>query len=156
MHELPPDARCERLAPPLLPLLGKFYRAHRSAMRAPNGASAWVARRDGIVATLCLTPVEHGHWLTGLLVDPAQRRHGLASRLIEHALAHTPGPVWLFCHPELYAFYQRNGFTPLDGSQLPPPLAERLARYQRSKSLLAMGRDDARAHGTETTTAGTA
>jgi GNAT superfamily N-acetyltransferase len=125
------------LAPPLKPLLDKFYRAHRSPMRAPSGAQVWVARRQDIVAALCLTPVDGGHWLTGLLVAPSERRHGLASQLVELALARTPGPVWLFCHPDLVGFYQRLGFAP--ATQLPAALAERLARYQRNKSLVALG-----------------
>lgn len=137
MHETR-DIHCELLAPLLQPLLGKFYRAHRSPMRAPDGAQTWVARRQEILAALNLTPVDHGHWLTGLLVAPTERRQGLASQLIEHALARTTGPVWLFCHPDLLGFYQRLGFEP--ATQLPPALAERLARYQRSKALLALAR----------------
>ena len=124
------------LAPPLRPLLDKFYRAHRAAMRAPNGAQPWVARRQEILAALCLTPVDGGHWLTGLLAAPAARGQGLASRLLEQAMLQTSGPVWLFCHPELNGFYQRRGFV--QTTQLPPPLAERLTRYQQSKRLVAM------------------
>lgn len=137
MHETR-DIHCELLAPLLQPLLGKFYRAHRSPMRAPNGAQTWVARRQEILAALNLSPVGGGHWLTGLLVAPAQRRQGLASRLIEHALAQTPGPVWLFCHPELADFYARLDFTP--AAELPAPLAERLARYRQHKTLVALVR----------------
>lgn len=132
------DIHCDRLAPLLQPLLAKFYRAQRSPMRAPNGAHTWVARRQEILAALNLTPVDHGHWLTGLLVAPTERNRGLAGRLIEHALARTAGPVWLFCHPDLLGFYQRLGFEP--ATYLPPPLAERLARYQRSKVLVALAR----------------
>jgi GNAT superfamily N-acetyltransferase len=124
------------LAPALRPLLDKFYRAHRSPMRAPAGAQAWVARRQDILAALCLSAVDGGHWLTGLLVAPAERRQGLSSRLLKQALAQTAGPVWLFCHPQLVDFYQRLGFA--QTLQLPPSLAERLTRYQRHKQLVAM------------------
>lgn len=133
------------LAPALRPLVDKFYRAHRSPMRAPSGALVWVARRQEILAALCLTPIDAGHWLTGLLAAPTARCQGLASRLIEQALAHTPGPVWLFCHPQLVGFYQRLGFV--QTGHLPPSLCERLARYQRSKPLVAM------AHGSATAAA---
>lgn len=132
------DIHCDRLAPLQQPLLDKFYRAQRSPMRAPNGAQTWVARRQEILAALNLTPVDNGHWLTGLLVASTMRRQGLASQLIEHALARTLGPVWLFCHPDLLDFYRRLGFVP--AADLPPALAERLARYQRSKALLALER----------------
>ncbi len=107
-------------------------------MRAPAGAQPWVLRQHGIVAALCLTPVAHGHWLSSVLVEPAQRGRGLAGRLLRHALAHTPGAVWLFCHPDLAGFYAGLGFTATP--QLPAELAERLARYRRHKPLLAMAR----------------
>lgn len=137
--------RFEALEPPLRPLLDKFYRAQDSAMCAPKGAQAWVARRQEILAALNLTPVDDGHWLTGLLVAQAQRHQGLASRLVGHALARKTGPVWLFCHPDLAGFYQRLNFV--QATYLPPPLAERLARYRRHKALVALVRAAATATG---------
>ena len=122
----------------LTPLADKFYRAQRSPMRTAPGAQVWVAEQAAIVAALCLQPVAHGHWLTGLLVAKPQRGQGLARQLINTAQASCHTPLWLFCHPQLSAFYQRLGFTPVD--DLPQVLAERLARYQRSKPLLAFTR----------------
>jgi N-acetylglutamate synthase-like GNAT family acetyltransferase len=107
-------------------------------MRASAGAQIWVAEQQEIVAALCLQTVSGGHWLTSLLVAPAQRRQGLAEHLIETALAECGAPVWLFCHPDLSGFYQRQGFTL--ANDLPPALADRLLRYQRSKRLLAFSR----------------
>ena len=98
----------------------------------------WVAQDSEIVAALCLRPVAQGHWLTGLFVAPAQRQRGLASQLIELALTHTAGAIWLFCHPELGPFYRRLDFMPC--ANLPPALHERLLRYQRSKALIALER----------------
>ena len=74
--------------------------------------------------------------LTGVLAEPAQRRQGVASGLLRHALTQSEGPVWLFCHPELATFYARLGFA--SSERLPAELAERLARYRRHKPLLAM------------------
>jgi GNAT superfamily N-acetyltransferase len=133
------DLHFRALPPQLQPLADKFYRAHRSPMRAGQAEQLWVAQRDEIVAALCLRPVAGGQWLTSLLVAPALRRQGLARQLIEQALEGCDEPVWLFCQPPLQAFYQRLGFT--DCPLLPAPLAERLARYRRSKSLLAMVRE---------------
>ncbi|WP_339522480.1 GNAT family N-acetyltransferase [Pseudomonas sp. EA_35y_Pfl2_R111] len=128
-----------RLLPaPLKPLADKFYRSQRSAMRATAGAQLWVAEDQEIVAALCLHKVAHGHWLTSLLVDSTRRGQGMARQLIEAALADCTTPVWLFCHPQLSDFYQLLGFIPC--TDLPQPLAERLARYQRSKSLQAFSR----------------
>lgn len=120
------------------PLLHKFYRAQRSPMRIPDGAQPWVARGADILAALNLTPLDGGQWLTGLLVAREHRRQGLARHLIDHALAATPAPTWLFCHSDLADFYQRLDFTPSE--HLPPSLAERLQRYRRHKRLVAMVR----------------
>lgn len=129
--QLPADSR---------QLLNKFYREQRSAMRAGNGALLWVARAPAIVAGLSLTPVAHGHWLTGLLVADACRGQQLARGLVEAAMAGVEGPVWLFCHPDLQGFYQKLGFR-VDPA-LPVALAERLIRYRQSKFLIAMGSQD--------------
>lgn len=105
-------------------------------MRAGDGGEAWVVRRGEIIAGLSLTPVPGGHWLTGLLVAPEQRHQGVAKRLIDHACR--SGRTWLFCHPDLQGFYERLGFV-VD-EDLPQALTDRLARYRRSKPLVAMGR----------------
>lgn len=121
----------------LWPLMNKFYRAHQSSMKAVRDAQLWVARRDEIVAALCLRPVSGGHWLTGLFVAPAYRVQGIAARLIAEAVNGVNEPVWLFCHPDLRGFYERSGFS--FDPELPYAMAERLSRYARSKPMIAMG-----------------
>lgn len=118
------------------PLLDKFYRAHRSPMRSSGAAQMWVARQQEIIGALCLNPVADGYWLTSLFVAPQWRGQAIARRLIGVAQAGLAGPVWLFCHPDLMRFYEQSGFAPT--TDLPPVLANKLARYQRTKSLLAM------------------
>ncbi|MCQ4312046.1 GNAT family N-acetyltransferase [Pseudomonas stutzeri] len=134
LRQLPAECR---------PLLNKFYRAHRSHMRVPAGARCWIAGNTEIVAGLCLTGIDDGHWLTGLLVAPGQRNQGLAKQLIEQALSNSEGPVWLFCDPKLKAFYQQLGFSE-PASVLPEALAARLQRYNRNKALIALWHDDKR------------
>lgn len=132
---LTPAHRC--LPSELRPLANKFYRSHRSPMRARAGDEVWVAQHAGeIIAALCLTPVAQGQWLTSLFVAPEQRRARVACALLKSCLAEHPEKVWLFCHPDLQGFYQRQGFGASD--VLPAELAERLLRYQRSKSLVAL------------------
>ncbi|MDP9784511.1 GNAT family N-acetyltransferase [Pseudomonas fluorescens] len=126
-----------QLEEPLWPLMNKFYRTHQSSMKAVRQAQLWVARRNEIVAALCLRPVSGGHWLTGLFVDPACRAQGIAARLIAEAVKGVEGPVWLFCHPDLRGFYERRGFS--FDPELPYAMAERLSRYARSKPMIAMG-----------------
>lgn len=130
------DLRYEPLDTLRQPLVNRFYRSHRSPSRARGDQQAWVARAADPVAALCLTPLAGGHWLTGLLVDPAFRQRGVGSELMRRVRDTLPGPVWLFCHPDLDAFYQPLGYRHADA--LPAPLAERLARYRRHKPLLAL------------------
>lgn len=133
MPELPIDL----LAEPLWPLLNKFYRRHDSSMKALKGGRLWVVRDTEIVVGLCLSPVVGGQWLTGMFVDPAYRGQGLATRLIQQAVAGVDGTVWLLCHPDLEGLYQRMGFS--QDTVLPQSLSERLVRYRRNKPMIAMG-----------------
>lgn len=136
-HE-PRAMQYQRLPALQRPLLQKFYKAHRSGMRARGEAQMWVAKDHEIVAALCLTPVGNGHWLSGLFVAPDQRGRGVACALIEAALSETDGPVWLFCDPALRGFYQRSAFV--EAMDLPQELADRLNRYRQTKPLLALVR----------------
>lgn len=124
------------LACDLLPLASKFYKSQRSNMRVGRGEQVWVARQTQIIAACCLKPVEHGHWLTALLVASEYRQQGIASTLLQQLLHSSSGPVWLFCHPELRGFYQRLGFQ--SASKLPPVLTDRLRRYQQKQHLVAL------------------
>ncbi|MFV3403178.1 GNAT family N-acetyltransferase [Pseudomonas sp. NY15463] len=131
-----PTLTCAPLPAPQRRLLALFYRQHGSRMRAAGEGVQWVAREDEIVAGLNLVPVAAGHWLTGLFVAPPHRGRQVASRLLKAALQANPGPVWLFCDPLLTPLYARLGFN--ETEQLPQALASRLARYQRSKPLVAL------------------
>lgn len=131
--------RYSQLDDALRPLLNKFYRAHNSPMRAASEGRLWVARQTQIIAGLSLTAVAQGYWLTGLFVDPALRGQGIAGQLVEQALKPVVEPVWLFCHPDLQGLYEHMGFS--TAPMLPQALTDRLARYTRSKPLIAMGLD---------------
>ncbi|OYT97544.1 MAG: GNAT family N-acetyltransferase [Pseudomonas sp. PGPPP3] len=128
--------RYQRLASELLPLANKFYKSQRSPMRVGRSEEVWVAQQVDIIAACCLKPVADGNWLTALLVAREQRQQGIASQLLSELRAHSQGPIWLFCAPELLDFYRRQGFTPCD--DLPAELTERLLRYQRKQPLLAL------------------
>ncbi len=118
-------------------LVHKFYRNHNSRMRVTQQAEVWVVRAPHIIASVCLSPVAHGHWLTSLFTAPAFRQQGAARLLIKHLqLAYPDAPIWLFCHPELFSFYSSLGFKLTQ--HLPDALNSRLTRYQQHKSLIAM------------------
>lgn len=132
------DIEFSILSPECRPLLDKFYRAHRSTMRSASTAQSWVARQHEIIGALSLTPVAGGHWLTGLFVAPQWRSQGIARRLMDHAMRSISEPVWLFCHPDLQGFYEASGFVP--AGALPQSLGEKLMRYGRNKTLIALVR----------------
>ncbi|MDH2247005.1 GNAT family N-acetyltransferase [Pseudomonas sp. GD03855] len=134
-----PSPEYSQLPAALQPLLVRFYRTHNSRNRVRHEAMCWVARRGDIVAGLCLTPIAQGHFLTGLLVAPAERNQGIGAQLVREALASTQGTVWLFCKPELLDFYGRLGFSTTDN--LPEMLRDRLMRYRRNKTLIALFND---------------
>lgn len=133
-------SQLRRLPDESRPLLNKFYRAHRSHMRAPAGARYWVAGYSEILAGLCLTGVDGGQWLTGLLVAPSHRKEGIGRRLVAQALAACEGPVWLFCEPGMVSFYEPLGFG--EATALPEALASRLQRYNQHKTLVALCQDN--------------
>jgi len=137
--------QCRTLSASERPLLNKFYKSQSSPMRASESGEAWVARAGEIVAALNLSPVPGGHWLTGLLVASEWRRRQVARQLVEQACQQAGGCIWLFCHPDLQDFYQRLGFAVSEA--MPAMLGERLARYRRSKPLLAMVRGQSSAAG---------
>ena len=135
--------RCACLSATERPLLNKLYKIHGSAMRTSDAGEVWVARAGEIIGGLSLTPVPDGQWLTGLLVAPDWRGKGVARLLSDHAGG--AERTWRFCHPDLQGFYERLGF--MVNEDLPQTLADRLARYRRSKPLLAMVRDQSSAAG---------
>ncbi|GGE45078.1 N-acetyltransferase [Halopseudomonas oceani] len=125
-----------RLPAEQLPLVNRLYRQYQRGMKARGDQHVWVARNPQITASLCLQPIEQCWWLTGLLVAPGERGKRLASQLLQTVRAHYQNDIWLFCNPALAPLYSLNGFQPSD--MAPAPLRDRLARYQRSKSLIAM------------------
>lgn len=126
-----------RLLPENLhPLANRFYRAHRTAMKARTHHQVWAIQRVDIEACLCVQPMEEGYWLTNLLVAPPLRSQGRASGLLREVREQVAGPIWLFCHPALREFYSRAGYVECEA--LPRSLADRLTRYRQSKELIAL------------------
>ncbi|MFA7895194.1 GNAT family N-acetyltransferase [Pseudomonas putida] len=119
-------------------MLDHFYRQQGSRMRAPAQGSLWVARSPSIIAGLSLSEAEGGQWLTGLFVAPDRRSQGIGEQLVAAALENACGSTWLFCHPALAPYYERQGFATAE--TLPQSLRDRLQRYQRSKALIALER----------------
>jgi N-acetylglutamate synthase-like GNAT family acetyltransferase len=58
--------------------------------------------------------------LASIATLPAYQHQGIATRLIEHWLAHSTGPLYLTCMPHMGAFYERFGFQTLADAEMPP------------------------------------
>jgi N-acetylglutamate synthase-like GNAT family acetyltransferase len=57
--------------------------------------------------------------LASIAVEPAWRKRGVASALIERLLASQPPPLYLTCRPHLEMFYERFGFRTIQGQEMP-------------------------------------
>ncbi len=85
--------------------------------------------------------------LASIAVIPEYRHQGIASALIEELLAKSTGELYLMCRSSLGPFYERFGFLPVEGEDLPPYFKrmKRLARLIKSlekngEALLVMKR----------------
>ena len=58
--------------------------------------------------------------LASIATLPAYQRQGIASRLIQHWLAQTTGPLYLTCVREMGTFYERFGFRSLTDPEMTP------------------------------------
>lgn len=83
-----------------------------------------VACHQRPVACAALSDFGHFAVLYHVVVDPAWRRQGLASELIQYLLQSTNSqiPIYLVCKPQLVPFYEPLGFRVRSWRQLAPPL----------------------------------
>lgn len=58
--------------------------------------------------------------LASIATVPAYQKQGIATRLIQHWLAQTQGPLYLMCRAEMGAFYEPFGFKRLTDAEMPP------------------------------------
>lgn len=78
----------------------------------------WVAHERGDPRILGFAAVQ-GDMLEHLYLDPAHRRRGIGTRLLEQARAARPEGLLLHVftrNTDARAFYERHGFEPLDAS----------------------------------------
>ena len=84
----------------------------RMMIEPPSGA--WLLEREGnIIGTAALMRYDRLAWMAMMLVDPAERRTGLGSRLLAAALAAAEGIpcIGLDATPAGEPMYRRHGFT---------------------------------------------
>ena len=84
----------------------------RAIIESPGGA--WLAERDGnVIGTAALMRYDALAWVAMMLVDPAERRTGLGSRMLSEALAAAKGApcIGLDATPAGEPLYRRYDFV---------------------------------------------
>lgn len=131
------------LEPERLALVDRFYRDHGYKLRCATHERVFVLSSPAgeWVAAARLIPQVSGHyWLRNLLVAPALRGCGLASRLVrEIKPAIFPLGCYCFALPHLTDFYSRLGFK-TNPVHCPADIAALHARYRsRGRDWVLMG-----------------
>ncbi|HZA40836.1 MAG TPA: GNAT family N-acetyltransferase [Actinomycetota bacterium] len=84
--------------------------------------------RDGLVVG-CVKIVEVAPQtlvVDDMLVREGRRGEGIGADLMRAAMNSRGGTMWLCCHDELIAFYERFGFALVPDSDLPDPVIDYL------------------------------
>lgn len=71
--------------------------------------------------------------LASIAVLPEYRGQGIARRIIEVLLAQSPRPLYLMCIAHNGPMYEKFGFVPIDGDELPK-------YFRRMKNLFAVAK----------------
>lgn len=88
-----------------------------------------------VIACARLKPVDGGHELASVAVDPAERGRGVGARVVRASLAGATGPVWgLAIAP---GFFETLGFRRLDA--VPPALKEKAEGACASSGFVPIG-----------------
>lgn len=77
--------------------------------------------------------------LASIAVEPAYRRRGVATAIIEHLIASAPRPLYLTCRSSLGGFYEKWGFQLIGEAQM-PAYFRRLSRL--ATMLMSLARYD--------------
>jgi N-acetylglutamate synthase-like GNAT family acetyltransferase len=96
--------------------------------------------RDGLIAG-CVRLIEVEPRVVivdDMLVREDRRRQGFGSQLMRAAMNSRGGTLYLSCHDDTVAFYERFGFSEISEEDLPPPVVE----YMKATNSLPNDRPD--------------
>ena len=87
--------------------------------------AAFIAREGSIVAHARLIEVAPQKLIVEeVLVRKDKRGQGLGRRIVEAAMNNRGGKLYLCCHDEHIAFYEKLGFSLVDFESLPPEVQQ--------------------------------
>jgi GNAT superfamily N-acetyltransferase len=102
-----------------------FYKEHDWEMSTQGKSIGFVARDGAIVGALQLfEPATNQVIIEDVLVRDGRRGEGIGAQLMNAAMMSRGGTLWLVCHPERRAFYERLGFAEKPFDDLPDPIRE--------------------------------
>jgi predicted N-acetyltransferase YhbS len=100
--------------------LEEFFKAHDWDDHYLDKGVGFIARDGGIVGTLRLIEVEPNVVvIEDVLVREDRRGQGIGAQLMRAAMNSRGGRLYLCCHPERIAFYERLGFSEAPFEELP-------------------------------------
>ena len=123
-----------------LPLVNKFYKAHRARGKAKGNESVWVVKDKGeIVGAARVADISGHDFLTGVVVAGDFQRQGIAAALVSEIAKTQQKPCFTFPYLHLVALYQKLGLVEVDVSELHKPIQMRFERYRgQGRDIVAM------------------
>ena len=98
----------------------EFYKEHDWEMSTQGKSVGFVARDGVIVGALQLfEPETNQVIIEDVLVRDGRRGEGIGAQLMKAAMMSRGGKLFLVCHPERRAFYERQGFSERPFDELP-------------------------------------
>jgi len=79
----------------------------------PGGGVQLALDRERVVGFSAISEADDGGWIEQMFVRPGLNGRGIGTRLLGHALAELPRPVWLYtfqANQGARRFYERHGF----------------------------------------------
>jgi N-acetylglutamate synthase-like GNAT family acetyltransferase len=100
--------------------LEEFFKLNEWDDAHLDKGTAFIARDGGIVGSVRLIETEPNVVIIeDVLVDKDRRGAGIGAQVMRAAMNSRGGKLFLCCHPERTAFYQRLGFSELAFDEMP-------------------------------------
>lgn len=102
-----------------------FYKEHEWEWSIQRKGTGFIARDGSIVGALQLFEIEPDKVIIeDVLVRDGRRGEGIGAQLINAAMMSRGGTLFLVCHPERLAFYERLEFSEKPFDELPQSIRD--------------------------------
>ncbi|OIQ25332.1 GNAT family N-acetyltransferase [uncultured Vibrio sp.] len=124
-----------------VPLVNKIYKDYYPSGKAKKDEHIVTASSQGsIVAMVRFRHIEQYRLLTGMLVIPEKREHGIGHQLLDYCQSNElNNNDFCFAYTHLEKFYKQHNFYAIEPAHLPNSLKNLFERYVNSgRSLIPM------------------